>query len=377
MQFSEIIGQSSVKQRLLLMYEAGRIPHALLLTGPEGTGALPLAISFAQYINCTGDKTSGDSCGRCPSCVKYKALTHPDLHFVYPVVKGSSPEVYSTDFLDKWRELFGESIYFSRIQWISRIKSDKQGAIFKDDVVALHQKLGQKSVEAPYKVLIMWLPELMNETAANRILKILEEPPSNSLFILVSENENDILPTVLSRTQRIQVSPIDDESICQHINRLCPTLGEEQSKRIAHISMGSMIRVNQVLNDNDELKSNIEFFANLMRSCYRRDASAMVSFVDSISKMTRDEHKNRLQYCIHMIRESLVYNLQQEELSVLTNDEESFLKKFAVFIHPGNVFGLVDQFNTAIFHIERNGNSKIIYFDLMMQVAVLLKIQRE
>ncbi len=378
MLFSEVVGQSAVKARLVQMYHNGRVPHAMLFVGPEGNGSLPLAVAFAQYINCTDpSKHDGEACGRCPSCVKYNKLTHPDLHFIYPIIKkdSSSTPVYSDSYISEWRAKFAENHYFSLPQWLAIIAGDKQGLISKDDAVAIHQKLGQKSMEAEYKVLIMWCPELMNEQASNRILKILEEPPAKTIFILVSENEPDILPTILSRTQRFNIPPIDDESLVQSVMKLHPTFPEDTVRRLVHISMGNMVRLNQIMRPDENSKDNLEFFKSLMRIGYQRNIVSMSAFTEEIKKLSRETLKARLSYSIHMIREALVYNLQNSQLSNLTKDEEAFLTKFAVFVHHNNAFRIIDLLNEAYLHVERNGNATMIFFDILMQMASLLKIK--
>lgn len=377
MLFSEVVGQSAVKNRLVQMYHNGRVPHAMLFLGQEGNGSLPLAIAFAQYINCTDPaKHDGEACGRCSSCVKYNHLTHPDLHFIFPIIKkeGSST-VYSDTYIDEWRAKFVEEHYFSLPQWLSQIGGDKQGIISKDDAVAIHQKLGQKSVEADYKVLIMWCPELMNETASNRILKILEEPPAKTIFILVSDNEADILPTILSRTQRFNIPPIEDEALVNHVMRLHPSVPEEKVRRMVHISAGSMVRLNQIIHPDEDSKDNLEFFMSLMRIGYQRNIVSMTAFTEEIKKLSREALKARLNYSIHMIREALVYNLQNSQLSNLTGDEEKFLTRFALFVHHNNAFQIIELLNKAYLHVERNGSASMIFFDILMQMASLLKVK--
>lgn len=378
MLFSEIVGQKPVKERLVQMYHSGRMPHAMLFLGQEGNGSLPLAIAYAQYVNCTDpDKHDGEACGKCPSCIKYERLTHPDLHFIFPIIKKESGQtVYSDTYIDEWRTRNKEGYYFSLAQWMSSIGGDKQAIISKDDAVAIHQKLGQKSVEAEFKVLIMWCPELMNETASNRILKILEEPPAKTIFILVSDNEADILPTILSRTQRFNIPPITDEDLTHHLKRLHPSLSDEMAKRLVHMASGNMVRLLQITNPDEDSKENLAFFISLMRIGYQRNIVNMTDFVENqVKKLSRETLKARLSYSIHMVRESLVFNLQNEQLSNLTGEEEKFLSKFAVFVHHNNVFRITELLNEAYLHVERNGSAGMIFFDVLMQLAALLKVK--
>lgn len=378
MLFSDIVGQKSTKERLVQMYHSGRMPHAMLFLGQEGNGSLPLAIAYAQYVNCTDpNKHDGEACGKCPSCVKYSRLTHPDLHFIFPIIKkDGSQTVYSDTYINEWRNRNNEGHYFSLSQWMSYIGGDKQAIISKDDAVAIHQKLGQKSVEAEFKVLIMWCPELMNETASNRILKILEEPPAKTIFILVSDNEADILPTILSRTQRFNIPPVADEDMAYHLKRLHPSLSADMVTRMVHMASGNMVRLLQITNPDEDSKDNLEFFIALMRISYQRNIVMMTDFVESnIKKLSRETLKARLSYSIHMVRESLVFNLQNQQLSTLTSAEEKFLSKFAVFVHHNNVFKITELLNEAYLHVERNGSVGMIFFDVLMQLAALLKVK--
>lgn len=375
MQFRDIIGQESVKAHLRQMYDTHRLPHATLLAGPEGSGALPLAIAFAQYINCTGDKSNGDSCGTCPSCIKHHKLMHPDLHFIYPTINrgdSTTSDTYSTE----WRQIWDNNTYFSSAQWTTMMGGNKQAIINRNDAVAIHQKLALKPYEADYQTLIMWKPELMNETSANRILKILEEPPHKTLFIIVSENSDDILPTILSRTQMIKVPPVDEASIKAHLTTQY-NMDDNGATRLAHIANGNIISMMQMAGLAQEDRTNLDTFISIMRTCYTRNVMDMRKIAEQTSRaLSREQAKDLFTYALRMVRENFIMNLGDETLNYMTPDEEAFSQRFSRFIHIGNALDMADLFNEAISQIEQNGNTKIILMDVLLQLTVLLKRPR-
>ncbi len=372
MRFRDIIGQDEVKKHLVEMYAEGRVPHAMMLHGREGAGALALAIAFAQYQMCTGDKSAGDSCGECHSCKQFAKLSHPDLHFIFPIIKKDSGGGDSDMFLPKWREMFEQNTYFDLTQWLGSLDGKKQGLISRDDAVAIHQKLRNNPYEASVQILIMWHPELMNDTASNRILKILEEPPKRTMFILVGDSTSDLLPTILSRTQVMRVPAISDEAMKERLTTV-DGLSAEQAERITHIACGDYIRARQAIEGAEEMKANLDFFTNLMRICYSRNVMRMISFSDSVRDFGREGLKTRLAYSLNMIRQNFVMNLDEERLVFMTAEEEAFSKKFAPFVHVDNVLQLSELIGKALAHVEQNGNERIIMMDLMMQMAIELK----
>lgn len=375
MQFRDIIGQEGVKAHLRQMCDSHRLAHATLLVGPEGAGALPLAVAFAQYVNCTGDKSGGDSCGSCPSCVKFRRLMHPDLHFIYPTInRGDTTcsDMYSTE----WRQMWENATYFSSAQWATMMGGSKQAVINKNDAVAIHQKLSLRPFEADYQILILWKPELMNETSANRILKIMEEPPERSLFIVVSENSDEILPTILSRTQMIKVPPVDEGSMKSHLMAKYG-MDEEGASRMAHIANGNVISMMQMAGLAQEDKSNLEAFMSMMRTCYTRNVMEMRKIAEQSSRsMSRDQAKDFFSYSLRMVRENFIMNLGEERLNYMTPEEEAFSQRFSRFIHVGNVLEMADLFDEAVSQLEQNGNTKIILMDVLLQLTVLLKRER-
>ncbi len=373
MQFKEIIGQSEVKNRLIQMYENQHIPHAMLFTGQEGAGALSLAIAYAQYLNCEHAE-NGDSCGECMSCRQFAQLSHPDLHFVFPIIKKTDGSGDSDMFLPEWREMFAESHYFSLNGWLESLGGKKSGVISKDDALAIHKKLSFSAYEGRYQIVIIWHPELMNDSASNKILKILEEPPEKTLFILVAEDSTELLPTIQSRVQSMKIAPIDESSMVEKL--VAEGIETERAKRIAHVSCGSYLRAREIIDNSDEMQENLIFFMSIMRTCYSRNVFDMIRISNEVKDLSRDTLKNRLNYSQNMLRENFVMNLGNDDLVFLTDAERDFSKNFAPFIHINNIFALSESITEALAHIEQNGNERIVLMDLMMKMAVLLKTQR-
>lgn len=371
MLFREVIGQQDVKKRLIQSVLENRISHAQLFLGPEGSGNLALAVAYAQYINCT-NRTPEDSCGTCPSCIKYAKLVHPDLHFAFPVASSSKDPV-SDDYIKEWRELFLSNPYFNPNQWYAAIGlENKQGLISKNESHEILHKLNMKSFEAEYKVLIMWLPEKMNVTAANKLLKIIEEPPAKTLFLLVPENSGMMLATILSRTQLIKIIKIDDQSLFNFIinNYEYP---EQQVRDAVKISNGNMNVALRVLQSDDENIENFELFATLMRTCYKKDVLGLLEWCDKICSFGRERQKNFLSYSIRMLRENFMINQGVPNLAMLTVKENEFSSKFYPFINTNNIEAIFNEMSKAMYHVESNGNDKIIFSDMALKLIKLIR----
>ena len=371
MLFSEVVGQEDVKKRLIQSVIDDRISHAQLFLGPEGSGNLAMAVAYAQYINCN-NRTSIDSCGTCPSCIKYSKLIHPDLHFAFPVASSSKDPV-SDDYIKEWRELFLANPYFNPNQWYAAIGlENKQGLISKNESHEILHKLNMKSFEADYKVLIMWLPEKMNITAANKLLKIIEEPPAKTLFLLVPENSGMMLTTILSRTQLIKISKIDSQALFDFIISHYE-YPEQQVKDAVKISDGNMNIALRVLQNDDENVENFELFAILMRTCYKRDVLALLDWCDKICSFGRERQKNFLGYSIRMLRENFMINQGVPDLAMLTVKENEFSSKFYPFINLQNVQSIFNEMGKAMYHVESNGNDKIIFSDMALKLIKLIR----
>lgn len=374
MLFKEVIGQQDVKRRLIQSLKEDRIAHAQLLLGAEGSGCLPLVIAYAQYINCQ-NRTDEDSCGVCVSCNKFQKLIHPDLHFVFPVAttKSITKEPVSDDFINQWRELLLQSPYFSLLQWYEQIEvENKQGIISKNESQEIIRKLNLKTFEAEYKIMIIWLPERMNIIAANKLLKMLEEPPDKTLFLLVSENTGMMLQTILSRTQLIKVPKIHDNDLMLYL-RTHYTYPEQQITDAVRLANGNVITALRVLHSDEENANNLEKFVALMRFCWTKDVLGILQWCDSMTGIGRERQKSFLTYTLRMIRENFILNCQTPELVLLTQKESEFSSKFFPYINQNNVYQMVEELNKAQYHIESNGSDKIIFLDTALKLIKLIK----
>jgi len=383
MLFSDIVGQETLKAQLVQTVHENRISHARLFLGPEGSGSLSLAIAYAQYVNCT-DKGDREPCGKCLSCIKFKKLAHPDLHFVFPVIKPGGGKVAVSDmFIKEWRETVIANPYITYNQWLEVMGGDnKQGGIFVDECKEILKKLGFKTYEAEYKVMIIWLAEKMNPQTANKLLKILEEPPEKTLFLLIAESSDQILPTILSRTQITHVPKIDTQSLADFLveTRRTASLPCDTQKALsaAHISNGNLATALNVLQSSDESDYYLQMFSSLMRTCWkvwskRQAMLELLAWCEEITKLGREQQKVFLLFCLRMVRENFALNREQPSLAFLTDAENDFSQKFSAFIHPGNVYQLAEELNTAYYHIESNGNKNIVFLDLACKIVVLFK----
>jgi len=384
MLFSEIIGQQEIKKRFIRTVSEQRIPHAQLLRGTEGVGKLALAIAYAQYI-CCENRTATDSCGVCPSCVKYKKLAHPDLHFVFPVIKPAGRQtVVCDDFIADFRKMVLGKMYFSVNEWFAEISDDaKQGLIYSNESEEIIRKLSLKTYESDYKIMIIWLPEKMHETCANKLLKILEEPPEKTVFLLVSNEPDKLITTILSRTQHVHIPRLSENEISSALlrnNNLEIELDDAQYA--AHIANGSYLTALSVLNEGDENKQNLERFIMIMRLAWqvgnKKDHASLKTLRKwsdemALASMGRERQKNFLSYAQRMTRENFIRNLQQPDLNYQTAQEANFSYKFSPFINERNVEDLMTEFALAERQIEQNVNAKMIFFDLVLKVIMLLK----
>lgn len=384
MLFSQIPGHESVKIRLIRTVSEQRIPHAQLFRGPEGVGKLALAVAYAQYI-CCERRTSNDSCQTCASCIKYNKLAHPDLHLVFPVIKPPKKKsVVCDDFVNEFRAMIHESPYFGPNEWFAQIADDaKQGMIYANESQEIIRKLSLKTYESEYKVMLIWLPERMNTECANKLLKILEEPPEKTLFLLVSNNSAEILPTILSRTQPVNIPRLNvDDIVTALLTNRQLEISQEEALQTARIANGSYLAALQLLRNNDEKKQNHDRFVKVMRLAWQvghqKDYEALRSlrkWADTMasSELGREKQKGFMLYAQHLIRENFILNLNNPELNYLNPHELEFSTRFFTFIHERNVEELVYEFNLAERHIEQNVNAKMVFFDLALKLIMLLK----
>ena len=376
MLFKDIIGQEAIKKRLIQSVCDNRVSHAQLFLGGEGYGQLALAIAYAQYISCE-NKTSDDSCGTCYSCIKYNKLVHPDLHFVFPVNtnKEITKDPVSDNFITGWREALGNNPYLSLDQWFEMIGiENKQGIISAKESNEIVKKLSLMTYESEYKVMIIWMPEKMNPSAANKMLKILEEPPDKTLFMLVCENQDQLLPTILSRTQLVKILRISDEALAKALVER-HDVSTELASKVSFLAEGNYIEALKLLNQAEEVNYYSATFIQWMRLCFSAKMIEAIDWVESVSTIGRERQKNLLNYALHMVRESLVMNYTDKSRVKLNGEELDFLVKFSPYIHGANCIPLSEELNTAYFHIERNANPKILFLDLSIRVMKLLKVK--
>jgi DNA polymerase-3 subunit delta' len=371
--FKDIIGQESTIALLRSAVAEGRVPHAQLICGGEGTGKLAVAIAYARYLCCT-HRNGEDACGECPSCKKFDKLVHPDLHFAFPIYKKESTKpAYSDDFIDKWRQAITDNPYLNLNQWMSHIGTEnQQGLIYASQSEEIIRKLTLKSSEGNYKVMIIWMAEKMNGECSNKLLKMIEEPPAQTVFLLIAENPDLLLPTIQSRVQRLPLRPVEEEVIAR---ALCDRYGlsDSDARQIAHASAGNWLQAVEAIHLGSRSKEYIELFMALMRRSYARDLKGMRQWADTVAGMGREPQKNFLIYCQRMIRESFICNFHRPEINYMNVDEANFTTRFAPFVNEKNIFGIMDELSEAQRHIEQNVNAKMVFFDLALKMIMLLK----
>jgi len=372
LKFDEVIGQEEVRDRLLQMVSEGRLPHAIMLCGPQGVGKLALAVSFGCYLL---DKRRAES-GEQREHPMLAKLEHPDLHFTYPTVKlpsmGTDHTPVSDDFAREWHQLIMEGPYFSMDEWMTAMEAENQQAIItageSDELV---RKLSLKSSQGGYKVSIIWLPERMNISCANKLLKLIEEPPQQTVFLMVCEEPDKLLETIRSRVQRIDVKRLPTETIRQALVER-RGIDEQQARRISRLASGSWLRALQELQMDTENEQFLDLFIMLMRLAYQRKIKDLKKWSETMSAFGREKQKRFLTYFLQLIRENFMFNFQQQELCYMTQKEEDFARNFARFVNEANVIPISELANRAIRDIGQNANAKIVFFDFALQMIVLL-----
>jgi len=374
MLFKNIVGNEVAKSRLLQTVRDSRVSHAQLFLGPEGAGKLQLAIAYAQYINCT-NRTETDSCGVCPSCAKYAKLIHPDLHFVFPSAATGDTKALSKNYIHKWREyLLTNKFHASFNDWINFLGVErKQAIINKDDCNEIIRTLSYKQYEAEYKVMIIWMTEKLFHASAPKLLKILEEPPEKTLFILIAEDQDQILSTILSRAQLFKISKLTDEELTfalQQNYQVDPHL----LRRAVNMSDGNYIAAEHCLNQIEDEKQYFGLFTNWMRACYTNNIVKVNEFMGDFSKLSRENQKSFLVYGINILRECFLVHYNNSTLERLDEEEQIFVKKFSVFVTPDNIGAFSKAFNDAVSHVERNANANILFVDVSLKVHHFIKM---
>jgi len=362
MAFEQVIGQHEVQQRLLQMVSEGRLPHAVMLCGPQGCGKLALAIGFARHLLTLHSPVS--------------TLNFPDLHFTFPTIKlpsmSTDHKPVSDDFIDLWNDLLKSGPYFTMTEWMERMGAENQQAIITaGESDALLRKLSLKSSQGGYKVSIIWLPERMNQECANKILKLLEEPPSQTVFLMVCQEPDLLLDTIRSRVQRIDVHRIADDDIRQALVQQ-RGVTDEVAQRTARMANGSWLKALQLLSADSENEEFLDMFQRLMRLAYQRRVKDLRVWADRAAGLGREKQKRFLTYFLRLIRENFMYNFHEPSLVYMTQREEEFARNFARFVNEANVLSISDLANLAVRDISQNANGRIVFFDFALQMIVLL-----
>ena len=332
-----------------------------------------MALAYARYI-CCPNRTETDACGTCPSCVKWNKLVHPDVHFVYPIVKSAKgKKEVCDDYIANWRHLLLNSPYFGLNHWLNEMDAENgQAIIYAKESDEITRKLSLKSSEGGYKVTIVWLPEKLHEVCANKLLKLLEEPPEKTIFLLISEAPEMILPTILSRTQRFNIPKIEEVDIAGALQQKYGVQPRD-SETIAHLANGDFIKALETIHLNEENELFFNLFVSLMRLSYQRKIREMKQWSEQLAAMGRERQKNFLNYCQRMTRENFIYNLHRKEMNYMTLPEQNFATRFAPFVNERNVMGIMDELSEAQRHIEQNVNARMVFFDFSLKMIVLLK----
>ena len=375
MNFSNIPGQKDIKSKLLRSVREERVSHAQLFAGPDGCGSMALALAYARYVSCE-NRTDNDSCGTCKSCVKYEKMIHPDLHFVFPVIKGKkATDPVSDNYIDEWRDFVKKSPYFNINNWLDSIEvGNAQGMIFASEASEIIRKLSLKTFESDYKIMIIWLPEKMHQATSNKLLKMIEEPPDKTLFLLVSEEPDKVIPTILSRCQLVKIPPFSIDDTEKYLTQKVG-ISADIAKDIARVSNGNIRRALELCENEDYSRANLAYFKSLMRFAWKRDIISIINWSEEIAATGREYQKSFISFSLRLLRENLMLSLDQlkNKLVFLAGEEAVFSGNFHPFINQHNIFPLTEEFNLVFSHIEANGNAKIIFLDLALKVTRLIR----
>ncbi len=365
MRFSEITGLEDQKETLRASVKKNHIAHAQLFHGPEGSGNLALPLAFGTYVNCE-NPSEEDSCGRCASCVKMDKLIHPDASFIFPTAGGK--KVLSETFMAEWRSFVLEHPYGNSTDWLEKI-GIKQGNIPVEEARKLIQNLSLKAFEAKFKLVYIWLPEFLNSATANAILKVLEEPPANTLFLLVCNHSDTLLTTIISRTQRFAVPKFSEDDVAQFLIK--QGTGPERAKEIALLANGNLqqaLVISHARNENQH-----DWFAQWMRYCYGFNVSELIPLADEFDSLTKEQQKQLLEYTLTIFRELFLTAAGSKNLVKLEQKPLEFVQKFSKVFNVGNLPQITPLIDEAIFHIERNVRAKMVFLDVSLQLARLIK----
>ncbi len=380
MNFNRVIGQEGAKQRLRQLVDEERIPHALMFTGPTGSGKMALALAFASFL--LGERWDGKSMLESNAAIANAEamLTkwqHPDLHFSYPTIKpkgaGSDTKVTSDDYAKEWRQILSDDPYFSLEQWMTLMKAEKQQAvIFEAESDRLTRKLNMKSTLNGYKVSLIWLPERMNQTCANKMLKLLEEPPRKTVFLLVSEHPELLLETIRSRVQTFAVPRLDNEAIADALTTR-RGIDAQDAERIARVAMGNWLKATEEIDAGNENKEFFNLFVSLMRFAFKKDVRQLKAWSNAVADFGREKQKRLIAYMLQMVRENFMYNFHDPALCYMTKEEEDFAKNFSPYINERNVMLLQQRLQQMTRDIGQNANAKIQFFDFALETTIYIR----
>ena len=369
MQFKDVIGHQNIKEKLIHGVQKNKVSHAQLFLGDAGYGTLGLSVAYAQYVLCL-EKKENDSCGTCSSCLKINELQHPDLHFSFPTVQADSP--VSDSFLENWREQIKKNSYFTLFDWTQVIDiKERQPIISVKESAEIQRKLSLKSYEGGYKIMIIWMADQMNSQCSNKILKILEEPPNKTIFILVSQDSEKLLDTIKSRCQMVNIGRVNNVDMQLHLKNKFG-LNQEQSESIASFSEGNIIKALELINMDEQEGSLCDNFIGLMRSSYKKNVLEMMNWAEDMAQVGKERQKMFLIYCSHMLRQCIIKNYGNAENVKLSESELSFLKKFSPFINGNNIREFMKSIDDAYYQLDRNANPKILFTLMCFQSMRLL-----
>lgn len=375
MKFADITGNKQAIDHLRRMVDEDRLPHAIVIEGPEGAGKLMLARALAQYIHCENRTPAGDSCGVCASCLQHSHHSHVDVHFSFPMLKRGNKktdETESEDWIDEWRDFLDENPYADMEVWLSKLGNiNGQPVIYKGEADALRRALAFTARASRYKIAVIWLPERLNDSAANKLLKLVEEPFADTRIIMVSNNPKEILPTIYSRLQRIAVRRLSDADTVRVLTAARPGLSETDALAVAHVAEGNVNLAMKLT--GVEGGENLQRFISLMRMAYRRDIAALRRWAIDMHGIGREAQIDFLTYCSRMFRENFIANLGNPGINYMTVDESAFSRNFSRFITPANVITLTAETDRAARDIAANSSARIVFFDLAIKIVLLIK----
>ena len=375
MKFADLTGNQQAIDHLRRMVDEDRLPHAIVIEGLEGSGKLMLARALAQYIHCENRTPGGDSCGVCASCLQHGHHSHVDVHFSFPMLKRGNKKTDDTeseDWIEEWREFLDESPYADMEVWLSKLGNiNGQPVIYKGEADALRRALAFTARASRYKIAVIWLPERLNDSAANKLLKLVEEPFADTRIIMVSNNPKEILPTIYSRLQRIAVRRLPDTDTVRVLTAARHGLSETDALAVAHVAEGNVNLAMKLTGvDGGE---NLQRFISLMRMAYRRDIAALRCWAIDMHGIGREAQIDFLTYCSRMFRENFIANLGNPAINYMTVDESAFSRNFSRFITPANVIALTAETDRAARDIAANSSARIVFFDLAIKIVLLIK----